>query len=180
VNITDASIAGGELTWNAEGELGKWKLYVASGYTYACPLDATTYPELSTFHEAVKYAVQSFAKQRYYGGSPILKYRYRHMGKCNVDIEHESGLTFGAGLRTYSYMERVDTVFSVFIPGLDHYRMNNRKGSAVVDLRLGILARKRHRLVVHCTNVFNRFVALRPAKPEAPRGIGLSYEWIFN
>jgi outer membrane receptor protein involved in Fe transport len=179
VNITDASIAGGELTWNAEGELGKWKLYVASGYTYACPLDATTYPELSTFHEAVKYAVQSFAKQRYYGGSPILKYRYRHMGKCNVDVEHTSGITMGAGLRVYSYMERVDSVFSFFIPGLDHFRENNRKASAIVDVRLGVVARKRHRLVLHCTNVFNRFVALRPAKPEPPRGIGLQYEWIF-
>jgi hypothetical protein len=154
-------------------------MFVASGYTYVCPIDADSHSELSKFADAVRYSIETFAKQQSFAGSPLLKYRYRHMGKCNVDVEHESGLTFGAGLRTYSYMERVDTVFSVFIPGLDHYRVNNRKGSAVVDLRLGILARKRHRLVVHCTNVFNRFVALRPAKPEAPRGIGLSYECIF-
>jgi hypothetical protein len=101
------------------------------------------------------------------------------MAKCNADVEHASGLTAGVGLRAYGYMERVDTVFSFFIPGLDHYRQNNRHGSAVIDVRMGALIRKRHRVVVHCTNVFNRLVALRPAKPEAPRGIGISYEYVF-
>jgi outer membrane receptor protein involved in Fe transport len=179
VNVTNARVTGAEFTFNADGTFGKWKMFVASGYTYVCPIDADSHPELSKFADAVRYSIETFAKQQSFAGSPLLKYRYRHMGKCNVDVEHESGFTVGAGLRTYSYMERVDTVFSVFIPGLDHYRQNNRKGSAVVDLRLGILARKRHRLVVHCTNVFNRFVALRPAKPEAPRGIGVSYEYVF-
>jgi hypothetical protein len=159
--------------------MGKWKLFVASGYTYACPIDADTHPELSRFPDAVKYAVETFHTLESYAGSPLLKYRYRHMGKCNVDVEHANGITFGAGLRAYSFMERVDTVFSVFIPGLDHFRTANRHGTAVVDLRLGLLFKKRHRLVIHCTNIFNRFVALRPAKPEPPRGIGVQYEWVF-
>jgi hypothetical protein len=179
VNVTNARVAGAEITLNAEGAIGRWKLYIASGYTYACPIDAETHPELSEFKDAVRYAIESFATPQPYAGSPILKYRYRHMGKCNVDAEHESGVTFGAGLRAYSFMERVDTVFSFFIPGLDHYRQNNRGPSAVIDVRLGVVARKRHRLVVHCTNIFNRLVALRPAKPEAPRGVGLQYEWTF-
>ncbi len=179
VNVTNARVAGAEITLNAEGAIGRWKLYIASGYTYACPIDAETHPELSEFKDAVRYAIESFATPQPYAGSPILKYRYRHMGKCNVDAEHESGVMFGAGLRAYSFMERVDTVFSFFIPGLDHYRQNNRGPSAVIDVRLGVVARKRHRLVVHCTNIFNRLVALRPAKPEAPRGVGLQYEWTF-
>ena len=179
VNVTNARIAGGEFTLNAEGTMGKWKLFVASGYTYACPVDAETHPELAKFSETVKYAVESFSSQQAYPGSPLLKYRYRHMGKCNVDAEHSSGITFGAGLRAYSFMERVDTVFSVFIPGLDHFRQMNRGPSAVIDVRIGVLARKRHRFVLHCTNLLNRFVALRPAKPEAPRGVGFQYEWVF-
>jgi iron complex outermembrane receptor protein len=179
VNITNARIAGGEVTLNAEGTMGRWKLFIASGYTYACPVDADSHPELASFSETVKYAVESFASTQAYAGSPLLKYRYRHMGKCNVDVEHAAGITFGAGIRAYSFMERVDTVFSVFIPGLDHFRQTNRGTSAVVDLRIGVLARKKHRFVLHCTNLFNRFVALRPAKPEAPRGIGLAYEYVF-
>jgi outer membrane cobalamin receptor len=179
VNVTNARIAGGEVTLNAEGSMGAWKLFVASGYTYACPVDADNHPELSKFKDVVKYAVESFATLESGSSSPLLKYRYRHMGKCNVDLEHSSGILFGAGLRAYSFMERVDTVFTVFIPGLDHFRQTNQKGTAVIDLRIGILARKRHRFVLHCTNLMNRFVALRPAKPEAPRGVGFQYEWIF-
>jgi len=179
VNVTNARVAGAEVTLNAEGAIGPWKIFVASGYTYACPIDADSHPELSTFMDAAKYAIQTFAIQQSYAGSPILKYRYRHMGKCNVDVEHQAGITAGVGLRAYSFMERVDTVFSFFIPGLDHFRQENRNPSLVVDMRFGVVARKRHRLVVHCTNVFNRFVALRPAKPEAPRGVGLQYEWTF-
>jgi iron complex outermembrane receptor protein len=179
VNVTNARVAGAEVTFNAEGTMGNWKVLAASGYTYACPIDADSHPELSSFSNAVRYAVESFAQTQSYAGSPLLKYRYRHMGKCNVDVEHSAGFTLGAGLRAYSFMERVDTVFSFFIHGLDHFRQNNRNPSALVDLRLGVVARKRHRIVVHCTNVFNRFVALRPAKPEAPRGIGFQYEWIF-
>jgi hypothetical protein len=179
VNVTNARIAGAEVTFNAEGSLGSWKLFIASGYTYVCPIDADAHPELSRFVDATKYAIKTFNTLEPYADSPLLKYRYRHMGKCNVDVEHSSGFTFGAGLRAYSYMERVDTVFSVFIPGLDHFRQSNMHGTAVVDLRLGACIRKRHKLVVHCTNIFNRFVVLRPAKPEAPRGIGVQYEWVF-
>ncbi len=179
VNVTNARIAGGEFTFNAEGSLGKWKLYVASGYTYACPIDADSHPELSTFMDAAKYAVESFTSVESGSGSPLLKYRYRHMGKCNVDIEHSSGVTIGAGLRAYSFMERVDTVFTVFIPGLNHFRQANQRGAALLDVRVGVLAGRRHRIVIHCTNLLNHFVALRPAKPEAPRGVGLQYEWVF-
>jgi len=179
LNVTNARIAGSEITFNAEGSMGAWKLFIASGYTYACPIDADNHPELSKFVDVVKYAVKSFASVESSSSSPLLKYRYRHMGKCNVDIEHSSGILFGAGLRAYSFMERVDTVFAVFIPGLDHFRQTNQKGTAVLDLRLGIQAHKRHRLVLHCTNVLNSFVALRPAKPESPRGVGFQYEWIF-
>jgi outer membrane receptor protein involved in Fe transport len=179
INVTNARVVGAEVTFNADGDLGRCKLFITSGYTYACPIDADSHPELAGVLGAVGYAVESFGHLQSYAGSPLLKYRYRHMGKCNVDLDHEAGFTLGAGLRAYSYMERVDTVFSFFIPGLDHYRNTNRNPSAVVDVRLGALLRKHHRIVLHCTNLFNRFVALRPAKPEAPRGVGISYEWTF-
>jgi len=179
VNVTNARVAGGEVTLNADGKLGKYKLNITSGYTYACPIDADTHPELAGFADAALFALQSFGKMQAYPESPLLKYRYRHMGKCNVDIEHEAGFTAGVGLRAYSFMERVDTVFTIFIPGLTHFRETNRHGSAVVDVRIGALIRKRHRIVLHCTNLTNRLVALRPGKAEAPRGVGLQYEWTF-
>jgi iron complex outermembrane receptor protein len=179
VNVTNARVLGTELTANAEGKIGRMKIILNSGYTYICPVDVDSMPELKSFGRLVQYAAETFNTIESNSDSPILKYRYRHLGKCNLDIEHDNGISAGVGLRTYSYMERVDSVFSFFIPGLDHYRRTNRRGSAIMDLRFGYAFNDRHRLVLHCTNVFNRFVAVRPAKPEAPRGIGMQYTWSF-
>jgi iron complex outermembrane receptor protein len=179
VNVTNARVIGTELTANAEGKIGRMKIILHSGYTYSCPVDVDSMPELKSFGRLVQYAAETFNTLESNSDSPILKYRYRHMGKCNVDVEHDRGFTAGVGLRAYSYMERVDSVFAFFIPGLDHYRRTNKKGSAIVDLRFGYALNDHHRIVIHCTNVFNRFVALRPAKPEAPRGIGVQYTMSF-
>lgn len=179
VNVTNARVLGSELTANAEGKIGRMKIILNSGYTYVCPVDVDSMPELKSFGRLVQYAAETFNTIESNSDSPILKYRYRHLGKCNLDIEHDNGISAGVGLRTYSYMERVDSVFSFFIPGLDHYRRTNRNGSAIVDVRFGYAFNDGHRLVLHCTNIFNRFVAVRPAKPEAPRGIGMQYTWSF-
>jgi len=179
VNITNARVLGAEITANAEGKIGRMRIMLHSGYTYVCPVDVDLMPELKSFGRLVQYAVETFNTIESTSVSPVLKYRYRHLGKCNLDVEHDGGFSAGVGLRTYSYMERVDSVFSVFIPGLDHYRRTNKKGNAIVDLRFGYALNDHHRIVIHCTNVFNRFVALRPAKPEAPRGIGVQYTMSF-
>jgi iron complex outermembrane receptor protein len=179
VNVTNARVIGAETTLNAEGKLGRMKLIIHGGYTYACPVDASLNPELQSFGKLVNYAVETFNTIESNANSAVLKYRYRHLVKCNLDIEHDNGITAGVGLRTYSYMERVDSVFTFFIPGLDHYRATNKHGSAIVDLRFGYTINDQHRIVLHCTNLFNRFVAVRPAKPEAPRGIGFQYTWSF-
>jgi iron complex outermembrane receptor protein len=179
INVTNARVIGSELTANAEGKIGQWRILLQSGYTYVCPVDVDSMPELRSFGRLVGYAAESFNNIESTSASPVLKYRYRHLGKCNVDIEHDNGISVGVGLRTYSYMERVDSVFSFFIPGLDNFRRRNKNGSAIVDVRVGYAINDHHRVVIHCTNLFNRFVALRPAKPEAPRGLGIQYTLSF-
>lgn len=179
VNVTNARIMGAEATANAEGSIGDVKLWIHAGYTYNCPIDVSVDPDLESPWKHAVFAVSNFSTLLTNADSPILKYRYRHLGKCNVDAELESGWNAGFGIRTYSFMERVDSVFMVLIPGLENFRATNRNGSAIVDLRLGYAFNDHHRVVIHCTNLFNRFVAVRPAKPEAPRGIGLQYTWSF-
>jgi outer membrane receptor for ferric coprogen and ferric-rhodotorulic acid len=76
-------------------------------------------------------------------------------------------------------MEQVDIVFAWFIPGLTNYRAVNQRTNFIVDARCGYQFNENHRLTLHCTNLFNHFVALRPAKPEAPRGIGFQYQLNF-
>jgi outer membrane receptor protein involved in Fe transport len=131
INITDAQIGGVELSINGDSYIGKWKVNLNGGYTYICPIDMNISPELKSFAPYVKYAIQSFATDERGAGTPILKYRYRHMGKFNIDAQSPEGFTIGAGIRAYSYMEKVDSIFEIFVPGLAQFRKDFSGPSAI-------------------------------------------------
>ena len=179
INITEAQIGGIELSLNGDSYIGDWKVNLGGGYTYICPIDLNTAPELKSILPYAQYAVQSFAKDEHVAGSPVLKYRYRHMGKFNIDGQSPKGLTLGAGIRVYSYMEQVDSIFELFVPGLLDFRQNNGGPSAVIDARLGYM-KNGHRFTLQITNLTNAFVTIRPAKPEAPRGFMIQYALTIN
>jgi iron complex outermembrane receptor protein len=179
INVTNARILGAELSANCEGKIGDVKLIMNGGYSYICPVDVGVDSTLKDFGKFMKFAVNTFGHLQTAEDSPILKYRYRHMMKFNADIETSNGWSIGSGVRMYSYMEQVDIVFAWFIPGLTNYRAVNQRTNFIVDARCGYQFNENHRVTLHCTNLFNHFVALRPAKPEAPRGIGFQYQLNF-
>jgi iron complex outermembrane receptor protein len=179
INVTQAQIGGIELSLNGESYIGKWKVNLGGGYTYICPLDLNKAPELKSIISYSQYAIQSFSSDQHVAGSPILKYRYRHMGKFNIDAQSPEGLTFGAGIRVYSYMEQVDSIFELFVPGLAQFRKDFSGPSAIIDLRGGYL-KNGHRFTLQITNITNAFVTIRPAKPEAPRGFMFQYALTIN
>jgi hypothetical protein len=179
INITDAQIGGVELSINGDSYIGKWKVNLNGGYTYICPIDMNISPELKSFAPYVKYAIQSFATDERGAGTPILKYRYRHMGKFNIDAQSPEGFTIGAGIRAYSYMEKVDSIFEIFVPGLAQFRKDFSGPSAIIDIRGGYI-KNGHRFTLQITNITNAFVTIRPAKPEAPRGFMIQYALTLN
>ena len=76
-------------------------------------------------------------------------------------------------------MEKVDSVFVVFVPGLAQYRKENGGPSTIIDIRGGYM-KNGHRFTLQITNVTNSFVTIRPAKPEAPRGFMFQYAITIN
>ena len=179
INITEAQIGGVELSLNGDSYIGNWKVNLGGGYTYISPVDLNIAPELKSLMPYTKYAIQSFAADERGPETPILKYRYRHMGKFNIDAQSPEGFTIGAGIRAYSYMEKVDSVFVVFVPGLAQYRKENGGPSTIFDIRGGYM-KNGHRFTLQITNVTNSFVTIRPAKPEAPRGFMFQYAITIN
>jgi hypothetical protein len=71
-------------------------------------------------------------------------------------------------------MEKVDSVFVVFVPGLAQFRKENGGPSTIFDIRGGYM-KNGHRFTLQITNLTNAFVTIRPAKPEAPRGFMIQY-----
>jgi outer membrane receptor protein involved in Fe transport len=177
INITQAQIGGLELSISGDSDLGNWRMTTNGGYTYIAPIDLNRAPDLKGVFPFAQYAIQSFNSDESYDGSPVLKYRYRHMAKFNIDFDSPMGITFGGGVRGYSFMEQVDSIFELFVPNLIDYRINNHGPSFLIDARFGYV-KGPHRFTIQVTNVTNTFVTIRPAKPEAPRGF--MFQYAFN
>ncbi|MFM7770351.1 MAG: TonB-dependent receptor plug domain-containing protein, partial [Bacteroidota bacterium] len=165
INITQAQIGGLELSISGDSELGNWRVTTNGGYTYIAPVDLNKAEHLKGILPFAQFAAQTFNQDESYDGSPILKYRYRHMAKFNIDFDSPMGITFGGGIRGYSFMEQVDSIFELFVPNLIEYRINNHGASFLIDTRFGYV-KGPHRFTLQVTNITNTFVTIRPAKPE--------------
>ncbi len=173
-NVADAQIGG----WEWTGELnGNWKdmeWHGLAGYTYILPVDLSLYNAQTNVFRYFQDVAQSWTSSD--TANYILRYRFKHMAKCNLDVQRNQwGL--GIGWRYYSFMERIDPVLEFFIPGLNHYREVNRKGTHIWDFRLNYQPTENWGCSLHVQNAWNAFYATRPAKPDAPRNISLQLTW---
>lgn len=79
----------------------------------------------------------------------------------------------------YSYMDNVDQVFKVLIPGVDEDRTAlNFNGEFILNLRAGYTVKDKVSFNFIAENIFNNDYALRPAKPNAPRSF--TFQTKFN
>jgi outer membrane cobalamin receptor len=173
-NVADAQIGGWEWTGELNGDWKGLEWHGLAGYTYILPVDLSLYnPETNVF-KYFQDAAQSWTSSD--TASYILRYRFKHMAKFNLDVQRQQW-GFGVGWRYYSFMERIDPVLEFFIPGLNHYREVNRKGTHIWDFRLNYQPTDQWSCSLQIQNSFNTFYATRPAKPDAPRNISLQLTW---
>jgi iron complex outermembrane receptor protein len=181
INITKALIGGAELSVFTEGKIGGHDISVVGGYTYISPVDLSPVDTLQPPDEQIKndslnqvipflqYAIQTFDTMNVSQSNPVLRYRYRHMFKLNADIGLKNGISFGAGVRAYSFMEKIDQVLEFFVPDLGTFRKDAPRFNAIFDARIGYTFRENTRLSLQVMNLTNSFMTIRPAKPESPR-----------
>jgi iron complex outermembrane receptor protein len=106
--------------------------------------------------------------------SAMLKYRFRHLVK--FDVEFDLGrVTLGTEVRYYSFVEKVDQVFELFIPELKDYRAANSKGALVYNQRISYDFKKYGKLSFIVNNVTNNEFSVRPARMEPPRNFTFQY-----
>jgi outer membrane receptor protein involved in Fe transport len=187
INITRALIGGFELSAFSEGKIAGHDVSISGGYTYINPVDlsipdSTQLPadqlqndSLDMLLPFIQYAINNFDTTNTAQSNPVLRYRYRHMIKFNADWILKKGFMVGAGVRMYSFMEKIDPILEFFVPGLANYRINNRNFSYVIDARMGYQFANGSRLSLQVTNINNEFITIRPAKPESPRMFTLQY-----
>lgn len=173
----DASLAGTV----AVGKKGD--LTFLCGYTYIVP---------QTLNPDYLYATDSLNRKFTYNttsldsNSRILKYRFLHNVKIDMEYTLLKKFSIGLSAKYYSKIINMDAVIKDFeettnninlIPNIRYmdYYNDHRFGNWIFDARISYLLKDKHRFALIGSNILNRTYSLRPLKIEAPRTVMLQY-----
>lgn len=193
-NVARARILGFEISADETIEYKAFTFMAYLGYTYAYGVDLNQNAQAKNLLYAVGASARAFAptlaqKEAFennptgnLGNNPLagmLKYRFRHTFKADLSVEYKNA-TFGTNMAYYSYMDNVDQIFKIFIPGVAEDRANEEfKGKFILDLRAGYTLNQQLKFNFIVENVLNTYYALRPSKPSAPRTFTLQTKFSF-
>ena len=158
-NVGKARINGIDIGISGSGKAGKLPLTLFAGYTYMNPVDLSS----DTLE------------------NNILKYRYRHSFKADVDLQVRK-FSFGLSAIYRSFMERIDEAFeepiigNIYIfPGLKEYRQENNTGKVVFDIRASYAFNPSTKLSFIVKNLLNAEHMGRPGDIGPPRSFTLQF-----
>jgi outer membrane receptor protein involved in Fe transport len=191
INVGATQISGVELSINGQGEISpNLTINVISGYTFMNPIslnpDAVygyginhgdTLNNGTIIDQSITYVNSS-------SDPSMLKYRYKHIAKIDVEVVYKE-ISLGGSVRYNSFMHNIDTIFTTaaiagIIPGINESRGDNPntdiiethgKGDFIVDLRAGYQMNTIVRLGIIVNNLFNVEHITRPANMMPPRTI---------
>jgi outer membrane receptor for ferric coprogen and ferric-rhodotorulic acid len=116
----------------------------------------------------------------------ILKYRFKHMVKADLEFKLFTKFGVGASYRYYSRMQNIDKAFTEIeqlthdaspylaeIKAVDYWK--NHDGFHVFDARVSYQMLEKQKLSLIANNLFNVDYSLRPLKIESPRTIAIQY-----
>lgn len=188
-NIGNTRIYGVETTLAGEGKLAnKFPVTMLIGYTWINP-------QFKGFDEPIPGALDNSTPRdnSLIKDYNVLKYRFRHTFNGGFDMKFNF-VEFGVTAQYLSFMENIDEVFTLFIPGLLDWRESRQrddfesrdpkrayKGDFVLDARIGFYFGKNEqaKISAQVKNITNREYSLRPALIEAPRSYGMRLDFNF-
>ncbi|MBI5916152.1 MAG: TonB-dependent receptor [Bacteroidetes bacterium] len=186
-NVGDTRIRGIETSVTGKGELFGLETTLLAGYTYIDP----KFKEFAS-PDSLKYGSEAFKKTDAYrnainssicssGNSceNVLKYRYRHTAK--FDVESKAGkFSFGVAGIYNSFMENIDEVFeALVVPGLRQYRRENKHGDLILSARTSFSPNGHLKISLISNNLTNREYTARPGKVEPTRSVTLRVDYDF-
>lgn len=179
INISEARIAGWEISTFGDGKIGKLPLRIWGGYTYSCPVNLAADTTMRNFGTYTKFLFNTFAHGVDINDTEtinkLLKYRSFHNVRLDAETEYK-GFIFGAVANYNSFVHGVDMVFQLgIIDGFNEFREARKNGDWTFDARLGYKFNDRQRINFVLNNAFNRVYAFRPARVEAPRTFSVKY-----
>ena len=190
INVGTTQISGIELSISGQGRINpNLAINVIAGYTYMNPISLSQNlvygygiyhgDSVRVVNEGVVDTValdQSINYNNSSSDSTILKYRYKHIAKADIEIVYKD-ISIGGSIRYNSFMKNIDLIFTDelvggdngMIPGINAAREKFKNGDLIIDLRAGYQMTKTARLGFIVNNVLNREYMTRPATMMSPR-----------
>ncbi len=174
LNIGETRISGVELSSALEGKLGTYHYRLLAGYTFTVPKILN--PRDTFALDSAGFA-QSFVSTSSNPKNGILKYRYQHLIKLDLQV-HKGPWNAGLSLRLNDFMQNIDSIFvsqilSQFVPGVENFRAENYRWDTQVDLRVGYQLNDKWQATLLVDNLLNQIQMIRPAYLGPPRTITL-------
>lgn len=178
VNVGETRISGIDISVGGEGKISKTTMSVIGGYTYIDPISKN--PD-AVYANDIDGNSLSYRKSSSDTNSNILKYRFRHLAKLDVQLVYKR-FTWGVSGRYNSFMQTVDAffvdpLFAAFVPGIEKGREETKNGNLVFDFRMSYAATKKLKAAIVVTNLTNNIFMVRPAVMGAPRLFTLQFTY---
>lgn len=178
-NIGNTYIKGFEIENQIEFKIGEFGISQSLGYMYIDP----KYLDWDLEGKNLAINDREFAplgQQNAANSSSslnILKYRSKHL--VRYDLELTRGKAYvGMGFQYASHVEAIDWLFqvSLFIQGIQNFRMEHDHGYRIYDFRIGYKFSKLN-LQINLNNAFNEAYTTRPGLMEAPRNLSFRFTY---
>lgn len=156
-----------------------------AGYNYIVPKTLT--PDYVYATDSLN-RVFSYNTTSMDGSKQILKYRFLHNVKADMEIMINKKIGIGLSAKYFSKIVNMDAIIKDFeeltvdidvlqdLRYMDYFN-SHRFGNWIFDARLSYQLSDMHKVAVIGSNILNRSYSLRPLKIEAPRTIMVQYTW---
>jgi outer membrane cobalamin receptor len=186
LNTGRSRVLGLDVSFAGMAKTGKQsELTFLAGYNYIVP---------KTLNPDYVYAVDDFNRKFSYNStsldsaSRILKYRFLHNIKADLEWNYRKKISVGMSVKYFSKIVNMDRIikdfetFTINAPYLQDIRYmdyfnQHRFGNTVIDVRFSYAINQQQKIALIGNNILNRCYSLRPLKIEAPRSILLQYTY---
>ena len=191
LNTGESRVLGLDFSFTGKAKLGKHaEMTFMTGYNYIVPKSLTPdyiYGADTTFYKK-DYTFNTTSLDPSRG---ILKYRFLHNLKADVEVTIKEKFSIGGSFKYFSKIENMDIVISEFedltdgmvyvqdIEYMDFYN-SHRHGNWIFDARFSYRLNDHHKVAVVGTNIMNNVYSLRPLKIEQPRTVMLQYTYSLD
>lgn len=183
VNTGQSRVLGIDVSFSGKASLGKKaEMTFMTGYNYIVP---------KTLNPDYVYATDVLERDYSYNNtsldstSKILKYRFLHNVKADVEFVFWKKLAVGVSAKYFSKIVNMDGVIEDFedatsgpyvqdIRYMDYFK-EHQFGNWIFDARLSFAITEKHKIALISANLMNRSYSLRPLKIEQPRTVMLQY-----